>query len=212
MLGIPSPDVVVNLFASLGQLLALLSILVGGAAVSMKRKGRGKKQQETSRGLLYATAGLAVASMVAFGLYYTHVQDLNNARLRANLTRQVGRERQASRNTSLKTLSFSDQMDQPRAGDEGQGPEGRSRIANTPLNIIDIRENEEVEASGMLAGATHIRYPDLKETRKGLRLHGALNLLICYSGNRSSELTEEFVEKRGRHPVQDSWSAVTRSG
>src|SRR5690606_30618846 len=63
--------------------------------------------------------------------------------------------------------------------------------AGEPVDVIDVREPEEVEM-GHIAGARHCRYPDLDP--KTLGRDGRDVVLICYSGNRSSELAERFAK------------------
>jgi rhodanese-related sulfurtransferase/membrane protein insertase Oxa1/YidC/SpoIIIJ/phosphohistidine swiveling domain-containing protein len=183
--------VVINLFASLGQLLALLSLVAGGTAIKMRKAGVSQigSGGMSSRRLLYATAGLMLASWVSFGLYFAYVQDLNNARLRANLLRASTEEGKAVGDSSLQTLSFSRQVSHP----QGLSSEAlRSALAGgQEFNLIDVRETEETE-SGAMPGSWHLRYPDLLRDRSGLIREGKSTVLICYSGNRSSELAQEF--------------------
>lgn len=188
MLAIPSPDVVINLFASAGQVLAFLSILAGGAAVSMRRSGK-PRMATASRRLLWAAVGGLVVSWAAFLLYYTHVQDADSRRLRANLLRSSTEAGRAVGDASLKTLSFSGQLEHPAGLSTDQL---RTIIAaGQPLNLIDVRETEEVER-GHIRGSWHMRYPDLRQSRQGLVRAGATTVLLCFSGNRSSELAAEF--------------------
>ena len=112
MIAIPSPDVVINLFASLGQLLGLFSILVGSAAVSKRHRKEGRGA--SSRKLVWLTGCLAVASSVSLLLYYTHVQDARNVRLRANLIRSSTEAGQEVGDYSLHTLSSATRSTIPR--------------------------------------------------------------------------------------------------
>lgn len=191
MVAIPSPDVVINLLASLGQLLAFMSILVGGTAVSMRRKDKARDKQ-TSQKLFWATAGLALTSTIAFMLYFSYVQDLKNARLRTNLVRSSIENGRTVGDDSLVTLSYSDQKTH-RAGLSTKDLKA-ALDAGLPLNIIDIRESEEVEG-GHFPNSWHVRYPDLKHNRKGLVREGAQTVLMCFSGNRSSELAVDFLNE-----------------
>ena len=182
---------VINLFASLGQLLALLSLVAGGTAIKMRKAGisQARSGGMTSRRLLYATAGLMVASWVSFALYFAYVQDLDNARLRANLLRASTEEGKAVGDTSLRTLSLSGQVSHP----QGLSSEALQSALNSgqEFNLIDVRETEETE-SGSMPGSWHVRYPDLLRDRNGLVREGKPTVLLCYSGNRSSELAQEF--------------------
>lgn len=187
---IPSPDLVINLSASIAQLLGLVSVLFGGVALSSKKtngKNARQKSSKTVRILLTVSLSLFAVSLVSNLLQYTSTVDAKNARLHTNLVRKSVENGKAVGNTSLKTLSFSDQQTHKL----GISTETLSEwlASNTPLNIIDVRENAEVEG-GMISGATHIRYPDLLANPNLISDTGSNNLLLCYSGNRSSELCE----------------------
>ncbi|MFY9340868.1 MAG: PEP/pyruvate-binding domain-containing protein [Planctomycetota bacterium] len=194
MLAIPSPDVLLNLFASAGQLLGLLALALGGGAFVKQRNSiGGKPVRATSRWPFLVSVGLLLSVSCGFLLYFLHVQDVNNQRLRTNLVRKSMEADKAVGDTSLKTLSFSGQSKHPQGVttdtlaqwlDEGK-----------PLNIIDVREPEEVEM-GQIAGAWARRYPDLQVDHAGLVVDGKATLLVCESGNRSSELVDWFG-KRG---------------
>lgn len=189
MLAIPSPDLVLNLFASAGQVLGLLTVAVGGAAAAARRKTRGTAPAPGSRRLTWAWGGLCLLTGVAFLLYHLGVQDADNRRLRTNLFRSSVEAGQKVGDTSLKTLSFSDQLEHPAAWSTEQL--AAALAGGQPLNLIDVREPEEVER-GRIASSWHIRYPDLQHGREGLVVPGARSVLVCYSGNRSSELVEQF--------------------
>lgn len=192
MLAIPSPDLVVNLFASAGQVLGLLSVAAGGAAVSMRRKGGpGSAARATSRRLAWLWGGLFALTAVSFVLYHFGVQDARNARLRANLFRDSTEAGEQVGDTSLVTLPFSEQVAHPAALSTDALAAAIAR--GEPLNLIDVREPEEVEG-GRIAGSWHVRYPDLQHDREGLVREGARTVLLCYSGNRSSELAMAFRE------------------
>ncbi len=187
---IPSPDLVINLSASIAQLLGLVSVLFGGVAMSSKKaksKSGNQKSSKTVRILLVVSLSLFAVSLVSNLLQYTSTVDARNARLHTNLVRKSVENGKAVGNTSLKTLSFSDQQ----THELGISTETLSEwlATNEPINIIDVRENAEVEG-GMISGATHVRYPDLLANPELISDTGTNNLLLCYSGNRSSELCE----------------------
>ncbi len=185
---IPSPDIVINIFASLGQILGLLSVTFGGIAYSI-RPGKKPAPGGGSPWPLRISLALLFATGISFALYYSYTLDLKNKRLSANLMRSSTEEGKRVGDISLATLSFSDQLEHPA----GLSTEAISLMIEEkkPLNIIDVREPEETEA-GMISGAFHRRYPDLRENRKGLMEAGKQTVLICFSGNRSSELCEGF--------------------
>ena len=188
---IPSPDLVINLSASVAQLLGLLSVVFGGFA--MKGRGKGRKGANARRGggrgtrILLGVAGVCLlGSLAANVLQYTASIDAKNARLQTNLVRKSVENGEAVGDVSLKTLSFSEQLDHQ----QGIDTETLARWLedDVPVNIIDVREDEEYEV-GSIAGAAHLRYPDVLTKSSLLPDEGeGRTLLLCYSGNRSSEL------------------------
>lgn len=192
-LAIPSPDLVINLSASVAQLLGLLSVVFGGFAMSAKKKAA-KKNRGTSLGgkVMLAVAGIMlIGSLAANVLQYTGALDAKNQRLHTNLVRKSIENGEAVGDTNLKTLSFSEQLDHP----QGISTETLAQWLDSdiPVNIIDVRENEEFE-TGAIEGAAHLRYPDVL-ARSSLLPDSGRTLLLCYSGNRSSELCEELTKQ-----------------
>ncbi len=190
VLAIPSPDLVINLSASIAQLLGLISVLLGGAAFSSRKKlnkRNGGKIPKTSRLLFFSALTLLIISLGINLLQYTGSVDAKNSRLHTNLTRKSIENGKSVGDTSLKTLSFSDQKTHPL----GISTDTMSNWLESEesLNIFDIRENAEVEA-GMISNAQHIRFPDLLANPALVQENGNKNLFLCYSGNRSSELCE----------------------
>jgi len=190
-LAIPSPDLVINLSASVAQLLGLLSVVFGGFAMSAKKKAAKKRRGISVVGkVMLGVAGvLLISSLAANLLQYTSSVDLKNQRLHTNLVRKSVENGQAVGDVSLKTLSFSEQLTHP----QGISTDTLAQWLedDIPVNIIDVRENEEFE-TGAIEGASHIRYPDLL-SRSGQLPENTRTLLLCYSGNRSSELCGELT-------------------
>ena len=188
---IPSPDLVLNLFASGAQVLGLLAVTLGGAAV--KRGGGAKgKAKASSPWPFRVVLMLFIASSAGFLLYHLDAVDSEKRRLSRNLYRPSKEAGKSVGDTSLKTLSLSKQFTHPRAISTERLAEWKEE--GRGLNIVDVREPEEVER-GRIQGSWHVRYPDLKETGKGLEVEGQTTILICFSGNRSSELTDTFTER-----------------
>jgi membrane protein insertase Oxa1/YidC/SpoIIIJ/rhodanese-related sulfurtransferase/phosphohistidine swiveling domain-containing protein len=193
-LAIPSPDLVVNLSASVAQILGLVTVVFGGLAVSSRRKG-GAVAVRHATAWRWAALALSVSFLIALAgniFQYTRHKDADNRRLHTNLVRASVEAGQKVGDTSLKTLSFSGQLAHPRGLHTDEL--SRQLQAGRALNLIDVREPEEVEA-GRIAGSTHIRYPDLRGDPSGLLREGMQNVLLCYSGNRSSELCDGFTEQ-----------------
>ena len=187
-LAIPSPDLILNLFASVGQLLGLAAVLLGGAA--WNRRGAGTRRAGASRTVVWTLGLLWMGTSGAFLLYHMRTVDAHEGRLRASLLRSSREEGVRVGDSSLKTLSFSGQLEHP----QGLATEELASwlAQGAAVNLIDVRETEEVEG-GAIPGSWHRRYPELEANREGLELEGAQTVLLCYSGNRSSELAELFL-------------------
>lgn len=66
--------------------------------------------------------------------------------------------------------------------------------AGESLNIVDVREDEEV-AAGMIPGAVHIRLGDIPERLDELD-QGEHYYMVCRSGGRSGKASE-YLEAKG---------------
>lgn len=188
MLAIPSPDVLMNLFASAAQVMGLLVMCLSGGLLARKRLP-GAARKPAARWPLVTSLVLLVLTSAAFLLYHLQVVDQEQRRLQLALTRASQENGKAVGDVSLKTLDYSKQAEHPRGVATEQLAEwlGEDRA----LNLIDVREDEEVEM-GRIAGSWHRRYPDLQAERSGLVVSGRTTILLCESGNRSSELSEYF--------------------
>jgi YidC/Oxa1 family membrane protein insertase len=197
---IPSPDLAINFFASAAQILGLATMVMGGAVLGRRGKGgvalRGGQRFGQSLGWIFAAvAALFVASLVINVLQWAGNVDDKNRRLQANLIRPSIEAGKSVGDVSLKTLSFSQQIDHPQGISTDQladliakaGARGAQDI-----NFIDLREPEERE-TGRLEAFSHIRYPDFPLVQNSLNLEGKTNVLLCYSGNRSSETCEKLA-------------------
>jgi hypothetical protein len=157
---IPSPDLVIGLSASVAQVLGLVSVLFTGFAVS----GRGaagrmaiEKRSTRSRFWRWFFRFFMVLLVISIGaniLQHTAAIDEKNRRLQTNLIRSSVEAGKSVGDTSLKTLKMSDQVGHPLGIESTQLAkwieEGR------PLNLIDVREPEEV-AMGRIEGSWHRR-------------------------------------------------------
>jgi rhodanese-related sulfurtransferase len=199
---IPSPDIVVSFFSNSAQLLALLTAVIGGAAVSRGRRIRDARTiKDGSRWSVWISPALAIllfVSLAANVLLWSRDRDAHETRLSTNLTRSSTEAGRAVGDTSLKTLSFSKQINHR----QGITSDRLARLLETgatesgaPVTFIDVREPEEWEV-GNLSGFKHVRYPELLHRAGELGLKKSGNVLLCHSGNRSSELCEE-LKKQG---------------
>ena len=190
---IPSPDVVIGVFASAAQLIGLVTVMLGGALFSKRRSalkvGGAKTQNSNALKWSFRVAVVCLfASVAANVLQYTNSVDERETRLRRNLTRPSKEHGVAVGDANLKTLSFSDQAKREDALTTEQLAE---IIATENPNIVDVREPEEIEL-GRLDGSWQFRYPDLMLDPSKLEAEGRRTILLCFSGNRSSELSKEF--------------------
>ena len=188
---IPSPDLVINLSASVAQLLGLLSVVFGGFAMSAGKRKKSKSTGKVARVVLLGVSVLLIAAVAGNVLQYTGSIDAKNSRLHTNLVRKSVENGSAVGDTSLKTLSFSEQLEHPQGISTETLAEWLS--SGEQLNVIDVREDEEYEM-GSIDGAIHLRYPDVL-AQSSLLAENSNTLFLCYSGNRSSELCTEFTKQ-----------------
>jgi rifampicin phosphotransferase len=191
-LAIPSPDVVIGLFASVAQVLGLLSVLAGGW---LWRKRKQVASESSSRGwkiACIATSTLFVFTCIGWGLYAAAKLDARAKRLQVNLERSSKEDGKKITDVSLKELAFSDQL---RRSDGIPTDEvARAIEQGRALPMLDVRENEEIEV-GRIQGCENARFPDVLATPEKYLTRGKETLLLCYNGNRSSELASTLEEK-----------------
>ncbi len=191
---IPSPDLVVNFVASAAQVLGLLTVVAGSFAYSGAKHSRARGATSSNRRWPFRIlTTLLLVSVVANVLQYSSGMDSRNQRLQTNLWRSSTEAGKKVGDVNLKTLSISDQQKRPEAITTETLERWMSE--KKPLNLIDVRESEEVEM-GKIEGAWPRRYPDLLKDRTGLIVEGKETLLLCESGNRSGELCGKFLEEK----------------
>ncbi len=196
---IPSPDLAVNFFASAAQMLGLATMVVGGALVGNRGARRGLKGRNGRAGMpVWIFGGLLllfVGSLAANIFQWAAAKDERNQRLEANLVRPSVEAGQSVGDVSLKTLSYSGQMSHPQGistDDLARLLDSTAETGSDGINFIDLREPEERE-SGQLVPFDHVRYPDFPLVQDKLDLAGKTNILLCYSGNRSSETCDRLA-------------------
>ena len=191
---IPSPDVVVNLFASSAQVLGLLTVIFGKWFFSRSRKaGASARSSAGYRIAFLVSAGLCVLSLVGWGMFAAKQADLQNERLQVNIERNAKEDGKTVGDVTLKELPFSDQQKRK----DGVHTEF---IANAverkePIQMLDIRETEEVEM-GVIPGVRAVRFPDLMKSPAEYIDPNRPAYLFCANGNRSSELGT-YLQERG---------------
>ncbi len=185
-LAIPSPDLVINLFASASQVLGLVAVGASGLVLRRRSETGMDPGGGARRGTVMGLGVLWALTAGTFLLYHLKVADANEARLRQALVRPSLETGRGVADSSLFTLDLSSQTGHPA----GLSTAVLSALLASPQQpqVIDVREPEEIE-KGSLAGALHIPYPDLLAGEHDQALKGGA-VLICFSGNRSSELTE----------------------
>jgi len=189
---IPSPDLLINLTASAAQTLGLLSVVVGGFAYSARKKPRSHTERRRTWRWVFQALLISFLVSVAVNLFqYTNQLDERQHRLQTNLIRPSVENGKAVGDVSLKTLSFSEQTGHPLGISTRELADWLNQ--NKPLNLVDVRETEEVEM-GRVPGSRHMRYPDLRAQAYPLYGENGNLVLMCYSGNRSSELCGRFAE------------------
>ena len=200
-LAIPSPDLATSFLSNAAQLFGLATVVIGGAFAGKRKAGFGggdKAQARISgwaRWLLPALGGLLAVSIASNVLQWSHGVDERNERLQANLVRPSIEAGKRVGDVSLKTLSYSKQIDHPLGMTTealAQAFETSGRPGAEPIRFIDVREPEEQEV-GALEGFTRVRYPDVIALRDKLELAEGRVVLLCESGNRSSELCAKLA-------------------
>jgi rhodanese-related sulfurtransferase/membrane protein insertase Oxa1/YidC/SpoIIIJ/phosphohistidine swiveling domain-containing protein len=185
---IPSPDVMISLFASAAQVLALASVILGKWFFTRRRAGDATGSATsgaTFRIPFFVATGLCVASTIGWCLYSADVRDANTRRLQVNLNRDSKEDGRKITDVSLKELPFSQQLQRP----DGVTTQALADMISGELviPILDIRESEEFEV-GRVAKTRHVRFPDLMAKPEDFIEKGKPFLLLCFNGNRSSEL------------------------
>jgi rhodanese-related sulfurtransferase/phosphohistidine swiveling domain-containing protein len=196
---IPSPDVVISLFASAAQVLGVATVILGRWFFVRRGNGRSAGNSKGTHFALpfFVTSGLLLATLAGWGLFYLHVQDQRMAHLQLNLVRSSVENGKLVGDVNLKTLSFSDQK---KRSDGVTTEQLQEWLAKGELKepMFDIRETEEVEM-GAIAGMKHMRYPDLLRNPERYLEPGSDVMLLCFNGNRSSE-TADALRPLGYHP------------
>lgn len=189
---IPSPELIVGSLASLSQLGALLSALLGGGAAVAAGRSRGGRL--SGRPMAAAAIGLGLLA-VALGALNVHqwqsARDERQQRLSATLKRPSRLPGQPQLDPTLKELGPQQQASHPLGISAAEAEVLVPKARELGYEIIDIRETAEVEM-GTFADARAIRYPDFLANRHDLE--GRKALLICHNGNRSSETCQALKE------------------
>jgi len=189
---IPSPDLAVNLFSSVSQLIGLATVVGGIFAVGRRRMpgsaaatGAGGKSWRWFAGGL---ALLLVGSVAGNVLQYVSWLDDTNRRLEANLIRPSKEAGKRVGDVNLKSLSYSDQLENQAGMTTEEFAAVLSAVdeGDTSYALVDLREPEEQEV-GALPELQRVRYPDLTDRIDELGLRDRTTVLFCESGNRSSE-------------------------
>nr|WP_295782299.1 PEP/pyruvate-binding domain-containing protein [Rhodoferax sp.] len=168
---IPSPDLVINAFASAAQIAGLLAAMSGAALLRFQRGG-GAGNVRTSRWLSVFGVVAVLAVLVNVGQYASHVS-ADSRRLETNLWRKPA---DWDRAFSAPTLTSA---------------ELAARMASAdPLHIIDVREPEEFEVTH-LPGSINLRYADLLLGVRNPPDDGMPVVFVCDSGKRSGEVCEQ---------------------
>ena len=184
---IPSPELVIGSVSSLGQILAVVFASVSGlGAMLAARLGikPGKKGTRYPTKLIGALVLLAVGLAFANHWQWTNYKSEQQARLQATLLRPA----QAIKDTTLVETAFQSQTSHPQAITT---TEAAALLSDGSAQFYDIRETAE-NAMGTLPGATHIRFPDFRQSVPVAP--GEKVVLFCHNGNRSSETCAELAK------------------
>ena len=86
---IPSPDLVINLTASLAQVAGIASVLMGGLFVSRKKPARRGAQPQSNKVLFAGVVGVLAVSAILNIWQYARQADFRAQQLSANLYRKA---------------------------------------------------------------------------------------------------------------------------
>ncbi|MFN0008757.1 MAG: PEP/pyruvate-binding domain-containing protein [Planctomycetota bacterium] len=210
---LPSPDVVVSLFASLAQVLGLLTVILGKWFFGGRRKNVSSARSAAGyRTAFLVSTGLLVCALIGWGLSAAHQADLRMRRLEVNTTRESKENGKKIVDLSLKETGFADQQEHEDGVQSDWLEAALSR--HESLQMFDIRESEEVEM-GVIPGARAVRFPDLMREPEQYLDPSQTTYLFCANGNRSCEMAT-FLEEKG-YPARflvggyEKWVAEERT-
>ncbi|MBI1848766.1 MAG: hypothetical protein HYR85_00325 [Planctomycetes bacterium] len=151
----------------------------------------GKRGGTASRKLLATACALLFVSLAVNLLQWSAARDERARHLSVNLARKSKQDGTEVHDISLKEMPLEKQLVHPHA----ISTEALQKLIDSgdPPLLIDVREDEEF-AMGRIPGTIHVRYPDIQADASLIRNSKKPVILLCYSGNRSGELVEEFLE------------------
>jgi rhodanese-related sulfurtransferase len=113
-------------------------------------------------------------------------------RLQVNITRESKEDGKKIVDLSLKETGYGDQQ---KRKDGIQTEWLQAALARKePLQMLDIRETEEVEM-GVISGVRPVRFPDMMKEPELYLDKGKTVYLFCANGNRSCEMATFLAEK-----------------
>lgn len=184
---IPSPELVIGSAASLSQIFAFGSaVLGGGAIVAGRRSGFQNIQgQKARKKLVFGGIGVVVIAVALAGLniyQFQTAKQIRLSRLQATLNRPA-----VIVDASLQETSFDAQASDPL----GISTIDAAKVLDAGDTLfIDVRENAE-NLMGTIPGAQHIRFPDVDLNDP--KFKGRQVVLLCHNGNRSSETCRKLA-------------------
>jgi rhodanese-related sulfurtransferase/phosphohistidine swiveling domain-containing protein len=168
---IPSPDLVINAFASAAQIAGLLAAMSGAALLRIQRGG--KAGTVCASRWLSVFGGVAVlAILVNVWQYASHIS-ADSRRLETNLWRKPADWDRTFSAPMVTTAELAARMARAES-----------------MHIIDVREPEEFEVTH-LPGAVNLRYADLLLGVRSPPDDGVPVVFVCDSGKRSGEVCEQ---------------------
>jgi rhodanese-related sulfurtransferase/phosphohistidine swiveling domain-containing protein len=177
---IPSPDLVINAFASAAQIAGLLAAMSGAALLRVQSAGGGSHPRAKHWLSLFGVVAV-LALLVNVWQYASHVS-ANSRRLETNLWRKPA---DWDRTFTAPTVTSA---------------ELAARMARSEaMHLIDVREPEEFEVTH-LPGAINLRYADLLLGVRQPPSDGLPVVFACDSGKRSGEVCEQLT--RNGQPCQ----------
>lgn len=188
---IPSPELVLGSVSSASQILALVVAALSGFGAMLAAKFGIRTSGRVTR---FPVRLIAVLSLLTLGLIganlwqWQHAKTTELQRLQATLVRPAQFDGTEIKDAELKEISYSAQETHPQGLTTAQAS---ALLSEGTVKFFDIRESAEA-AMGTLPGATHIRFPDFRQTLPVAP--GEEVVLFCHNGNRSSETCVELAK------------------
>ena len=171
---VPSPDLVINTFASVAQIAGLITAASGAAFLRLQRRGT---SHPGSAKWLVGLCAIAVIAICGNVWQYARYSSAQTQRLEMNLWRKPNDWDRAFAAPMITSQELEVRLER-----------------KLPMRLIDVREPEEFEVAH-LPGAENLRYADLLLGERTVPNDGVSTVFVCDSGKRSGEVCEVLAKQ-----------------